>query len=88
MLIVAAEALIVSALSPASIEVTIDVAGAGVNYADVIVRMGLYSSALASADGVSINLSPDGNPTGSFVKHSAVSSLSRSAGTRVDVGAR
>jgi hypothetical protein len=37
---------------------------------------------LANEDGVSINLSPDGSPTGAFVEHDTISSLSRSAGTR------
>jgi hypothetical protein len=41
-----------------------------------------YSSSLASSDGVSINLSPDGNPTGSFVKHHTISSLASSPGKR------
>ncbi len=43
-----------------------------------------YSSTLASSDGVSINLSPDGNAAGSFVKHNTISGLSRSAGTRAN----
>jgi len=43
-----------------------------------------YSSTLASSDGVSINLSPDGSATGTFVKHNTISSLSRSAGTRAN----
>ncbi|MFZ5893644.1 MAG: lamin tail domain-containing protein [Myxococcota bacterium] len=41
-----------------------------------------YSSSLASSDGVSINLSPDGDPSGSFVKHNTISSLSSSPGKR------
>ena len=40
-----------------------------------------YASSLASTDGVSMNRSPDGT-TGGFVLHTAVSSLSRSPGTR------
>ncbi len=41
-----------------------------------------YSSSLASSDGVSINLNPDGATTGAFVEHNTISSLSRSAGKR------
>jgi endonuclease/exonuclease/phosphatase family metal-dependent hydrolase len=41
-----------------------------------------YSSTLASSDGVSINRSPDGSASGTFVKHNTISALARSAGTR------
>jgi hypothetical protein len=40
-----------------------------------------YSSSLAGTDGVSMNRNPDGS-TGGFVLHTAISSLSRSPGTR------
>jgi endonuclease/exonuclease/phosphatase family metal-dependent hydrolase len=42
-----------------------------------------YTSALASADGVSMNRSPDGDPTGAFVLHTALSASPRSPGVRV-----
>ena len=41
-----------------------------------------YSSSLAGTDGVSMNRSPDATATGTFVLHTAVSSLTSSAGTR------
>jgi endonuclease/exonuclease/phosphatase family metal-dependent hydrolase len=43
-----------------------------------------YTSALASSDGVSMNRSPDGSPTGTFVLHSTLSASPRSPGTRVN----
>lgn len=42
-----------------------------------------YSSSLSGTDGVSMNRSPDATRTGSFVLHTALSSLSSSAGRRV-----
>jgi hypothetical protein len=41
-----------------------------------------YTSSQVNSDGVSLNLSPDGSPTGSFVKHNTISTLSRSAAKR------
>jgi hypothetical protein len=41
-----------------------------------------YSSSLAGTDGVSMNRSPDGSATGSFVLHTTISSLASSAGKR------
>jgi endonuclease/exonuclease/phosphatase family metal-dependent hydrolase len=43
-----------------------------------------YTSSLSGTDGVSMNRSPDVTPGSSFVLHTALSSLSSSAGTRVD----
>ena len=43
-----------------------------------------YGSALASQDGVSMNRSPDLNPSGDFVLHNTLSSLSASPGVRVN----
>lgn len=43
-----------------------------------------YTSALAGSDGVSINRSPDGSATGTWVKHNTISSLARSLGQRAD----
>ncbi|MFY0583428.1 hypothetical protein ACN28S_62225 [Cystobacter fuscus] len=43
-----------------------------------------YSGTQASKDGVSINRDPDAASTGSFVFHTALSSLGASPGTRVD----
>jgi PKD repeat protein len=43
-----------------------------------------YTSALASSDGVSVNRSPDGSATGTWVKHNTISSLARSLGQRAD----
>ncbi|HEX2687383.1 MAG TPA: lamin tail domain-containing protein [Kofleriaceae bacterium] len=43
-----------------------------------------YTSALSGTDGVSMNRSPDGGSTASFVLHTALSSLSSSPGTRAD----
>ncbi|HET9626139.1 MAG TPA: lamin tail domain-containing protein [Kofleriaceae bacterium] len=41
-----------------------------------------YTAALAGSDGVSMNRSPDGAATGSFVLHSSLTSRSSSPGTR------
>ena len=41
-----------------------------------------YSSSLSKSDGVSMNRSPDGSATGSFVLHNTLSSLKSSAGKR------
>ena len=41
-----------------------------------------YTSALSGTDGVSMNRSPDGSATGTFVLHTTLSSAPRSAGTR------
>jgi hypothetical protein len=41
-----------------------------------------YSSSLASQDGVSMNRSPDVSPSGAFVLHNTLSSLSSSPGRR------
>ncbi|HEX8272510.1 MAG TPA: lamin tail domain-containing protein [Longimicrobiaceae bacterium] len=43
-----------------------------------------YPSSLSSTDGVSMNRSPDTSATGSFVLHTALGSLSSSAGTRAN----
>jgi hypothetical protein len=43
-----------------------------------------YPSSLSGTDGVSMNRSPDTSATGSFVLHTALSSLGSSAGKRVD----
>jgi endonuclease/exonuclease/phosphatase family metal-dependent hydrolase len=43
-----------------------------------------YASSLSSTDGVSMNRSPDTSATGGFVLHTAVSSLTSSAGTRAN----
>ncbi|MFE0646619.1 lamin tail domain-containing protein [Streptomyces sp. NPDC058877] len=43
-----------------------------------------YTSSQANSDGVSINRSPDGSATGSWVKHNTISSLSRSPGQHAD----
>ncbi|WP_225409000.1 carboxypeptidase regulatory-like domain-containing protein [Stigmatella hybrida] len=43
-----------------------------------------YSSALAGADGVSMNRSPDAQPGGSFLLHNTLSPLSASAGKRAN----
>lgn len=42
-----------------------------------------YTSALASADGVSMNRSPDGSPTGAWVLHTTLSAGLASPGVRV-----
>lgn len=42
-----------------------------------------YGSALAGTDGVAMNRSPDGDPAGTFVLHTALSASQRSPGTRV-----
>lgn len=52
------------------------------NAGGTVVKTFTYSSSLASTDGVSINLSPDGGTSSTFVKHNTLSSLDRSAGTR------
>lgn len=54
------------------------------NTAGTTVQSMSYSSALASSDGVSINRSPDGSATGTWVKHNTISSLARSLGQRAD----
>lgn len=41
-----------------------------------------YPSSLSNTDGVSMNLNPDGSAAGTFVKHTTISSLSSSPGTR------
>jgi len=41
-----------------------------------------YTAALAGADGVSMNRSPDGDPAGTFVLHTALTTASSSPGTR------
>jgi endonuclease/exonuclease/phosphatase family metal-dependent hydrolase len=43
-----------------------------------------YSSALASLDGVSMNRSPDADPTGTFVLHTSVSTGASSPGSRAN----
>ncbi|MFE5881562.1 lamin tail domain-containing protein [Streptomyces hydrogenans] len=43
-----------------------------------------YTSSQANSDGVSINRSPDGSATGSWVKHNTISSLTRSPGQHAD----
>lgn len=43
-----------------------------------------YPSSLAGTDGVSMNRSPDASATGSFVLHTSISTLSSSAGKRVN----
>lgn len=43
-----------------------------------------YTSSLAGTDGVSMNRNPDASATGTFVLHTAVSSLKGSAGKRAD----
>ncbi len=43
-----------------------------------------YPSSLSGTDGVSMNRSPDASATGSFVLHTALGSLSSSAGTRAN----
>jgi hypothetical protein len=41
-----------------------------------------YASSLASVDGVSMNRSPDGSASGTFVQHTSLSTLNASPGTR------
>jgi hypothetical protein len=41
-----------------------------------------YPSSLSGTDGVSMNRNPDGTATGTFVLHTALGSLTSSAGTR------
>ncbi|MFG3040694.1 lamin tail domain-containing protein [Streptomyces sp. NPDC048330] len=43
-----------------------------------------YTSSQANSDGVSLNRSPDGTATGSWVKHDTISTLTRSPGRRAD----
>ncbi len=43
-----------------------------------------YAASLAGQDGVSMNRSPDGSATGSFVLHTTLSSRAASPGTRAD----
>ena len=43
-----------------------------------------YPSSLSGTDGVSMNRSPDATATGSFVLHTALGSLTSSAGTRAN----
>jgi PKD repeat protein len=54
------------------------------NTAGTTVQSMSYTSTLASSDGVSINRSPDGSATGTWVKHNTISSLTRSLGQRAD----
>ena len=42
-----------------------------------------YTSTLAASDGVSMNRSPDGDPSGAFVLHTTLAATPRSPGTRV-----
>lgn len=43
-----------------------------------------YPASLANDDGVSMNLSPDGSASGTFMKHTSLSTLSESPGERID----
>jgi hypothetical protein len=43
-----------------------------------------YSSSLSGTDGVSMNLSPDGDPDGTFVLHTALAGTGSSPGKRTD----
>ncbi|WP_224366411.1 carboxypeptidase regulatory-like domain-containing protein [Hyalangium versicolor] len=52
--------------------------------AGIVIDTFTYSSGLASADGVSMNRSPDATAEGSFVLHNAISPLAASAGTRAN----
>jgi endonuclease/exonuclease/phosphatase family metal-dependent hydrolase len=52
------------------------------NASNAVVTTFTYRSSLASSDGVSINLSPDGGPSTTFVKHNTLSSLNTSPGRR------
>lgn len=54
------------------------------NSAGTTVQSMSYTSSLASSDGVSINRSPDGSASGTWVKHNTISSLARSLGQRAD----
>ncbi|MCB5170470.1 lamin tail domain-containing protein [Streptomyces bambusae] len=54
------------------------------NAAGATVQSMTYTSNQADSDGVSINRSPDGSATGSWVKHNTISSLSSSPGRRAD----
>jgi hypothetical protein len=49
-----------------------------------VIDMFTYPSSLSASDGVSMNRSPDGSPSGSFVLHTTLSSSASSPGTRVD----
>jgi hypothetical protein len=53
------------------------------NASNTIIDSFAYTTALASTDGVSMNRSPDRSPTGAFVLHTALSSLSASPGVSV-----
>ncbi|KFE72220.1 carboxypeptidase regulatory-like domain-containing protein [Hyalangium minutum] len=54
------------------------------NAAGIVIDTFTYSSALAAADGVSMNRSPDAAVGGSFVLHNVLSPLTASAGKRAD----
>jgi hypothetical protein len=54
------------------------------NAAGTTINAYTYSSTLAGTDGVSMNRSPDTSATGGFVLHTSLSTLSSSAGTRVN----
>ncbi|MFB7280496.1 lamin tail domain-containing protein [Streptomyces hydrogenans] len=43
-----------------------------------------YTSGQVNSDGVSLNRSPDGSPTGGWVKHDTISTLTRSPGLHAD----
>lgn len=52
------------------------------NAAATLIDSVTYASSLADTDGVSMNRSPDGSASGSWVKHTVVSTLSRSGGLK------
>jgi hypothetical protein len=54
------------------------------NSAGTSINAYTYPSSLAGTDGVSMNRSPDTSATGSFVLHTALSSLTSSGGKRAD----
>ena len=54
------------------------------NGAGTTIQSMTYTSTLAGSDGVSINRSPDGSATGSWVKHNTISSLTASLGKHAD----
>jgi endonuclease/exonuclease/phosphatase family metal-dependent hydrolase len=54
------------------------------NGAGVVIDTVTLASSLTSTDGVSANRSPDASSSGSWVLHTAVSTLQRSPGTRAD----
>jgi PKD repeat protein len=54
------------------------------NSAGTTVQSMTYTSSLASTDGVSVNRSPDGSASGTWVKHDTISSLAQSLGRRAD----